>query len=81
MGKVVFWLVIVFGVLFALRLVNAGKAKARREEAKRREQDERSRIAAPMVRCSACGVFLPKAEARVVPAGYRCNDPACAGGR
>ncbi len=77
MGKVIFWLFVVFGVLFALRLFNAGQAKARREEARRREQDERSRLAAPMVRCSSCGVFLPRTEARAIGTGWRCNDPAC----
>ena len=33
MGKIVFWLVVVFGVLFALRLWNVAKARALRKDA------------------------------------------------
>ena len=75
MGKIVFWLVVVFVVLFALRLLNASKRKAR---------DARARAApgAPaasaMVRCVECGVFLPQADARAVPAGFHCGTVNCA---
>jgi hypothetical protein len=77
MGKVVFWIVVVFAVLLVLRLVNAAKAKRRAEEA-RRDAAPGGRPAEAMVRCVRCGVFLPRAEAKFGPAGPVCSDPACA---
>jgi hypothetical protein len=76
MGKIVFWIVVFFVVLFALRLLNVAKTKARRD-ANRRERPKAIPPAEPTVRCSECGVFLPKADATAVATGYRCNDPAC----
>jgi len=80
MGKVILWLVIVFGVLFALRLYNAAKARARGEDA-RREAARKSLEPAPMVRCVSCGVYLPKSDALPAPGGYRCGDPGCSSRR
>ncbi len=77
MGKVIFWLVVVFGVLLALRLFNAAKARARAEEARKRAAREAQKPAA-MVRCVECGVYLPQSEALPVPNGFRCGDPGCA---
>ena len=75
MGKIIFWIVVVFLILFVLRLYNA--AKAQKRTAKRK-----SPRAAPqlMVRCVQCGVFLPEPDARATASGYRCQDPACATG-
>ena len=73
MGKVIFWIVVVFAVLFALRLYNAAQAKKR---ARRQCGAPASR--GPMVRCAKCGVFLPRAEAMTVPTRFRCHDPNCA---
>jgi uncharacterized protein len=80
MGKIIFWIVVLFAVLFAVRLINVAKAKARRERAERQAK----KAALPgeaTVRCERCGVFLPKSEALVATTGYRCSDPACARGR
>ena len=73
MGKVIFWIVVIFGLLLVARLANVGAAK-------RRDGAGRSRVppAAPMVRCLRCGVFLPAADAKAVPGGHVCSDPACA---
>jgi len=73
MGKVVFWLVVIFGVLFALRLWNAAKARARSRAPK-----PAAAGAEAMVRCVRCGVFLPKPDARATADGYQCADPGCA---
>jgi hypothetical protein len=70
MGKLIFWLVIVFVVLFALRLVSAAKSRARRDV-------PRTPGATPMIKCADCGVFLPATDATPLPSGYRCGDPAC----
>lgn len=75
MGKVIFWIVVVFVVLFALRLLNTGKAKRRVREPRNDEN-----VAGPaetMVRCDKCGVFLPMGDARPVPEGYVCRNPEC----
>jgi hypothetical protein len=68
MGKIVFWLVVVFVALFALRIANAAKA---------RERSARSRPApggVATVRCRDCGVFLPRAEAIAAGEGFRCGE-------
>ena len=74
MGKVVFWLVVVFAVLLVLRLINTSKSRARRgparSGAKAGKQDA-------MVKCVDCGVYLPSAEAKLGPDGPLCGDPQC----
>ena len=75
MGKIVFWLVVVFGVLLVLRLLNAAKAKSR---AARSNAATPAQPPAAMVRCVECGVFLPQADARPVPQGYHCGQVNCA---
>jgi ribosomal protein S26 len=73
MAKIIAWLVLIFVVLLALRLVNQRKA--------RRQQGAPSRAAGtdvePMVRCVRCGVFLPRAEATHHADGYACPDGQC----
>ena len=72
MGKVIFWIVIVFAILFALRMLNVAKARARRSAGK-----GTPKAVEAMVKCSRCGVFLPRPEARITADGIRCNDPKC----
>jgi hypothetical protein len=66
MGKIVFWLVVFFAVLFVLRMINVAKTRARRQrdaaEAGKREATPPS----AMVRCVECGVFVS------LPAKGRC---------
>jgi hypothetical protein len=73
MGKIIFWIVVVFAVLFALRMWNVAKARSR---APKKPPDKA--ISESMVQCRQCGVFLPQPDARMTPDGYRCADPACA---
>ena len=82
MGKVVFWIVIVFAVLFLLRLYNVAQQK-------KRDRRERGDTGAPggapdaakpgevMVRCVRCGIFLPRSEAQLIGGAVRCRDRAC----
>jgi hypothetical protein len=72
-GKVIFWIVVVFVVLFALRLWNAAK---RRAGAAGPGNSGVPRATA-MIECVDCGVFLPRTDATTAPDGYRCGDPAC----
>jgi uncharacterized protein len=75
-SKVIFWIVVVFVILFVLRLISV--AKARRTDNRRQPAPEDKKAAGTMVRCAECGVFLPKADALPSPKGFRCSDPACA---
>jgi len=72
MGKIIFWIVVIFVVLFALRMFNVAKQRARRNAEK-----EKPKAVEAMVQCGQCGVFLPRAEARIAAGGIRCNDPKC----
>ena len=76
MGKIIFWLVVIFVALMAMRLANLAAAK-------RRARDAQSAGAPPkaedtMVRCSSCGVYLPRANALPAAGGYLCGDAGCA---
>jgi hypothetical protein len=76
MAKVIAWLVLIFVVLFAIRVVNARKARSRHAAAASAGAGE---IASqPMVRCGRCGVFLPRNDAMPVAGGYACADTECA---
>jgi ribosomal protein S26 len=77
-GKIIFWIVVFFAVLFVLRMINVAKSKARE---KARQEAKQIPPAEPTVRCIKCGTFLPASEATQVATGYRCNDPACANRR
>jgi uncharacterized protein len=76
MGKIIFWLVVVFVALFVLRLSNAAKLKVRA----RQQADALRRQAAagePMVRCNDCGVYLPRSEAVPTAGGFHCPAGSC----
>ena len=75
MAKIILWIVVVFVILFILRLLNV--AKARRTAAPNARAPEEKKVAGTMVRCTECGTFVPKADALPSPAGFRCSDPAC----
>ena len=76
MGKVIFWIVVIFAVLMCLRLYNASQQKKR---ARRAETERSTAPKAPeaMVRCSRCGVYLPRSEARLIDGALRCRDKEC----
>jgi len=71
-AKLIFWIVVVFVGLFALRLYNA--AKARKRAARQSKAPPPPQL---MVRCVQCGVYLPEPDARTTAQGFRCRDPAC----
>ena len=75
MAKIIAWLILIFVVLFALRMIGVRNARIRR----RAEGKTASGLAAePMVRCVRCGVFLPRKEAQAVGDGYACARGSCA---
>jgi uncharacterized protein len=75
MSKIIAWLILIFLVLLALRMMSM-----RNNRARRRAADPGKPVDAgdPMVRCANCGVFLPRAEARAVNDGFACADGQCA---
>ena len=74
MSKIIFWIVVVFVLLFVLRLWNTAKLRARNSK----KASPAPKGAQAMVKCGRCGVFLPAPDARSTPDGFRCGDPACA---
>ena len=75
MTKIIAWLILIFVVLFALRMISMRNARVRRSAA---EPGTEASAGAPMVRCVRCGVFLPRAEAVAVSGGHACADTQCA---
>jgi len=73
MAKIIAWLIVVFVVLLALRMVNLRNARKRA-----RAQTAAKEIAEPMVRCLKCGIFLPRGDARTVDGGFACASGSCA---
>ena len=74
MGKVIFWLVLVFGVMFVLRMLNVAKLRHKRNDAPAAPPGQTHAL---MVKCVECGVYLPQAEAKTGPRGPCCGDEAC----
>ena len=73
MSKVILWIVIIFAVLFILRMINVAKARRRRDEVRQKPKQ----VADAMVRCVRCGVFLPQVDAQTAPGGFICGDASC----
>jgi len=71
MNKILFWVVLIFVVLFVVRLIGSAQAK------KRREREAPPAQGADMVRCAKCGTFVPRADAIQAPGGFRCRDGTC----
>jgi len=75
LGKFIFWIVVVFAVLLCLRLYNAAQQKRARKAAA--DESVRSKAAEAMVRCTRCGIYLPRSEAQLVDGTIRCRDAGC----
>jgi len=75
MSKIIAWIIVVFLVLFALRLVNARNARARRNA---NAKSGKVSAGAPMVRCAKCGVYLPRSDAVALTDGFACAEGECA---
>ena len=74
MGKVIFWIVIIFAVLLVLRMYNMRQQKKKRA----RDQSQAAKQVESMVRCARCGVYLPRSEALLIEGTLRCHDRNCA---
>jgi hypothetical protein len=71
MAKIILWIVIIFAVLFVLRLVNAKKSRRAGGDAAKGPN------AQAMIRCVSCGVYVPRADAKPGPAGLTCGEAVC----
>lgn len=75
MGKVIFWIFVVFAAMFVLRLYNSGFFRPRPK------RDAPPPPAAgpgeAMVRCARCGIYLPRSDAQMLGGEIRCRDPGC----
>ena len=78
MGKLIFWLVVVFGALLVLRLISVAKHGSGRSGGSPRTGQRNGAKPAAMIRCVDCGVFLPSGDAVKSPHGPVCGDPQCA---
>ncbi len=78
MGKLIFWLVVVFGGLLVLRLISVAKHGSGRSSGSPRAGERNGGKPAAMIRCVDCGVFLPSTAAVRSPRGPVCGDPQCA---
>ena len=74
MSKIIAWLILIFLVLLALRIIGFRNARARRNAARNAAAKP---VAEPMVRCVRCGVYLPRAEAKQSGGGYICAAATC----
>ncbi|MBC7708898.1 MAG: hypothetical protein H7203_02475 [Rhizobacter sp.] len=83
MGKIIFWIIVFFLVLLALRLVSVHKtrqdAKDRRDDEAHQAKNQRDDTPAQdtMIKCARCAVFVPKSTTVLTPTGLACNDSAC----
>ncbi len=64
MGKILFWAVVIIGVLFVTRLLahQAAKREVSRDKPKKTKPESLGK-AEEMVRCANCGVYMPTSEA------------------
>ena len=74
MGKLIVWIVVIFAVLVAIRLLNTAKARRRVQAG---APGRKTPLPEPMVRCVRCGIYLPKADSRPSPQGPTCGDSKC----
>ncbi|TAG01000.1 MAG: hypothetical protein EAZ30_00365 [Betaproteobacteria bacterium] len=84
MGKVIFWIVVFFLVLLALRMVSVYKSRqeakddeAQAKKSKRADRDD-AKATDSMVKCSQCGTYIAQSSAQRKATGWACADAACA---
>jgi hypothetical protein len=85
LGKVIFWIVVFFLVLLALRLVSVYKARDDAKDSKKNDKPSNMRDDKPaddsMVKCVECGVFMPKTTSLMKAKGWSCRDANCSNRR
>lgn len=77
MGKLLFWIIVIVGVLFAMRLLarHAAKEKAPAPTPTAPPAAGRKHDTVPhMARCAHCGIHLPRAEALLLKGNTWCSE-------
>jgi len=76
MGKTIFWVVVILGVLLGSRLLahHNAKKRFREEQSLKDRQSNPLPNAEEMVRCSHCGVFLPRSDALMIAGQTWCSE-------
>jgi uncharacterized protein len=74
-GKLVFWIVVIFGGLLAARLIGRQAAKQVQPRPPKRAAPLSGRQTAPesMVRCAHCGIHLPRSDAVLMDGKTWCS--------
>ncbi len=83
MGKILFWVVVIVGVLFITRLLahHAAKRQANADAPKKAKPESLGKPE-EMVRCAHCGVHLPRSDALKQDEQFWCStDHAKAGAK
>lgn len=83
MGKILFWAVVIIGVLFITRLLahQAAKRESNGND-KKKAKPEALGKAEEMVRCANCGVYMPRSDAIKQNDNFWCStDHAKAGAK
>lgn len=63
MGKILFWAVVIFGVLIVTRLLTHHAANRKSGEPAHKEDPRSIKASEEMVSCAHCQVYLPKSDA------------------
>lgn len=63
MGKILFWFIVIVGMLLAARLLARSSSKQTGKSAPLPGDKPDMRDAEAMVRCAHCGIHLPRSEA------------------
>ena len=78
MSKLIFWIVVVFAVLFALRLINTAKAKTRADDAGRAARDAGAAGRGDGALRALRRVPAARRRHGRSPTGLTCGDADCA---
>lgn len=80
MGKAIFWVVVILGVLMLARVLARSKAASAEKSKARQANPPQAHPASSqgdpeaMVRCAHCGVHLPRSEARMLGGNTWCSN-------
>ena len=77
MGKLIAWLILIFVVLLALRVITARNKRAAQSGPSSGASAGAPPKIEPMVRCTRCGIYLPRDETVEVAGGVVCADQNC----
>lgn len=83
MGKILFWAVVIIGVLFLTRLLahhaanrQSGQGNKNTPNTKQAKSSQTETLGKPedMVRCANCGVYLPQSDAIKQSEQFWCSE-------